>query len=264
MKTLPNRSEIQSWLKMSWTRIGAFFQKLREHKRVDEAVTQVQQRLGPELQRIRDDERVKDAVSKFKPYRGKVMAGCVLLILAWLIVPSGSDPKSATINYWKALEKISREEFAPDDQGEKDPPSQLENIRALDEIHARINKAQSRIHSLPIAHVDADLLVFAHRTLEVMQKLDMLLVKGAHFAKEANSENESLVSIPQFVKHALRGYSGDFTSSFNEMDKLKGERKARFQALMSDKEEFEREFNKLRSDQLPLKALLTKRYGVEF
>lgn len=263
MRTIPTRTEVESWLRNAWAWLLAFFQKLRKHKKVNEAVTQVQQRLGPELQKIRDDKRVQEAAAKIKPHRRKVIAGLVVLLLAWLILPLGSDPKRATVDYWVSLNKISKEVAA--DDGEMTGGDSLpELLKLMSGLQAKLNKVQSRIHGLPVANVDEDLLAFTHRLLEALQKFDMVTESFSLFLKEVNAENESSKSFSELVKHFLRGYSGDFTSSFNEMDNLKQERKARFHVLLSQMQAAQAQFNQVRSAQLPLRALLTKKYGVEF
>lgn len=260
MRTIPTRTEVESWLRNAWAWLLAFFQKLRKHKRVNEAVTQVQQRLGPELQKIRDDKRVQEAEAKIKPHRRKLMAGGVALVLAWLILPSESDPKRATVDYWVSLNKIGKEIDGEMTGGDSLP----DPVKQMDAFHGMLNKVQSRIHDLPVANVDEDLLVSTHQLLEVLQKMDMVFENFSQFVTEVKSENESRQSFPEFVKHFFRGFSGDFTSSFNETDNLNAERKARYHVLLSELQAAQAQFNQVRSAQLLLRALLTKRYGVEF
>jgi hypothetical protein len=265
MKTIPTKAEVESWLRNSWSQVLVFFQKLRANKKVNEAVSQVQQRLGPELQKIRDDKRVQEAASKLKPHRRKLIAGGVGLFLIWAVFPSGSDAKNATIKYWAALNKIFKEE-TPSAESEKSGinDSAKESMTKMQKIYDMAKRVEDKIEALPMTNVDDDLLSYAHEVVEVMQKVEVASFKVNTFITEVEAEDKSLVGFDSLAKHFLRGFSGDFTSSFKEMDNLKGERKTRWHMISNELMTAMEALKKMQSDQMPLRALLTKRYGVEF
>jgi hypothetical protein len=265
MKTIPTKAEVESWLKNSWSRILVFLQKLRANKKVNDAVCQVQQRLGPELQKIRDDKRVQEAASKLKPYRRKIMAGGIGLFLIWAVFPSGSDAKRATIEYWASLNTIFKDKHLSEEAiKSQEAKSRQELIAKLNQEQAVLEKAQSRIQELPVQDVDADLIKFIHETSEALQKENMAYMKASVFLSDLETEDKNMGGLDTVAKHVLRIFSGDYASPFNEMDNLKGERKSRWHAIWGEMNVAMEGLIKIRSDQIPLRSLLTKRYGVEF
>ncbi|WP_395741700.1 hypothetical protein [Prosthecobacter sp.] len=265
MKALPNKPEIESWLKNSWSRVLVFLQKIRENKKVNEAVSQVQQKVGPEWQKIRDDARVKEAVSKIQPYRRKIIAGGVAVIFVWLMLPSGSAGKRATIQYWASINKIAeRESASVTDKPLVGDEHQSNAMVKAQELCDMMKRIRNGILDLPMANVDEELLNYAHNVVEASQKLEIVTTKLSNFVSEVKIEDENLGSFDNLAKHFFRGFSGDFTTSFKEMENLKGERKTRWLLLSSELTSAMEGIQKIQSDQMPLRALLTKRYGVEF
>lgn len=169
------------------------------------------------------------------------------------------------MEYWAALNKIfNDEQFSNKDKNSQGPKSRKEFIENIHREQADLEKWQSRIQDLPVRDVDEDLINFMHETSEALQKVNMAYVKASVFVSQLESEDENLGSFDNIAKHFFRGFSGDFTSSFKEMDNLQGERKAQWQAIRNEMMVAMEGLYKIRSDQIPLRALLTKRYGVEF
>ncbi|MEQ1935685.1 MAG: hypothetical protein ABL962_17650, partial [Fimbriimonadaceae bacterium] len=169
------------------------------------------------------------------------------------------------IQYWASLNKIFNDEFPPAESEKSGGKVSLkESMTKMEKNCDKMQRVEAKIEELPITNVDEDLLGYAHNVVEAMHKVEAATLKSTTFITEIEAENEDLGSFDNLVKHFLRGFSGDVTTSFKEMDNLKGERKARWHLIFNELMTAVEGLNKMQSDQMPLRALLTKRYGVEF
>lgn len=191
-----------------------------------------------------------------------VLVGGVLYFSAGDTVRAGGVPPTkvvspaarATLAYWKEIGSITSELKATTGSG----GDSIENVRKA------LGVAGAQLTQLPVMHVDEEAVEVASRVVDAFGEFKLVIESFARLKADAEALGAHANSFNVMFESFIRGAMGDPLGTTARIEENLGNLTEREQKLLGQKEAVLLQFSELPGFANRIRAVLTRRHGVDF